>query len=219
MTETASVATSKAMIVGLYAIADRAYLSSEQFAPAVMQAIAGGAHVIQYRDKLSDKDERARIAATLATLCRRLDCPFIVNDDAPLAKAVGAHGVHLGRDDADVTGARQLLGARALIGASCYNDLARAQAAERAGADYVAFGSFYPSPTKPQAARADLDLLHAARRTLRVQIVAIGGITPENAPALIAAGANALAVIEGVFGQADIRAAAARYARLFKIMI
>ena len=218
MTEAASVTTSKAVITGLYAIADRAYLNPEQFAPAVMQAIAGGARVIQYRDKRSDKDQRARIAADLAMLCRRLDCLFIVNDDPPLAKTVGAHGVHLGRDDADVAGARRLLGARALIGVSCYSDFALAQAAEDAGADYVAFGSFYPSPTKPLAPRADLDLLHAARRTLRIPIVAIGGITPENAPALIAAGADALAVIEGVFGQADIRAAAARYARLFELI-
>jgi thiamine-phosphate pyrophosphorylase len=108
-----------------------------------------------------------------------------------------------------------LLGARALIGVSCYNDLALAQAAEDAGADYIAFGSFYPSPTKPQALRAELELLRTARRALRVPIVAIGGITPDNGAALLAAGADALAVIEGVFGQADIRAAAARYARLF----
>lgn len=215
MTEAASVATSKAMIAGLYAIADRGYLAPEGFAPAVMQAIAGGAHVIQYRDKLSDNDERARIAAILAALCRRLDCPLIINDDPQLAKAVGAHGVHLGQDDADVASARQLLGAQALIGVSCYNELARAQAAERAGADYVAFGGFYPSPTKPQALRADVDLLRAARRTLRIPIVAIGGITPENGAALIAAGAAALAVIEGVFGQTDIRAAAVRYTQLF----
>jgi thiamine-phosphate pyrophosphorylase len=215
MNETASVATSKAMIAGLYAIADRAYLSPEQFAPAVMQAIAGGARVIQYRDKLSDKDARTRISTGLSALCRRSDCPLIVNDDVSLAKLVGAHGVHLGRDDADIAGARRLLGAGVLIGVSCYNDLTLAQAAEAGGADYVAFGSFYPSPTKPQALRAELELLTAARRTLHVPIVAIGGITPDNGAALIAAGADALAVIEGVFGQTDIRAAAVRYARLF----
>jgi len=215
MTDSAPVAAGRPKIAGLYAIADRAYLAPDQFASAVMQAVAGGAHIIQYRDKLSDKDERAHIAATLAALCRRLDCPLIVNDDATLAKTVGAHGVHLGRDDTDVAGARRLLGARALIGVSCYNDEARAHAAEAAGADYVAFGSFYPSPTKPQAQRAGLELLHAARGTLRVPIVAIGGITPENGASLIVAGADALAVIEGVFGQSDIRAAAVRYARLF----
>lgn len=215
MSKAAAVATGKTLIAGLYAIADRAYLEPEQFAPAVMQAITGGARIIQYRDKRSDHDERARIANGLAALCRRLDCPLIVNDDAQLAKAVGAHGVHLGRDDADIAGARRVLGARALIGVSCYNDLALAQAAEAAGADYVAFGSFYPSPTKPQAVRAELELLRAARRVLHVPIVTIGGITPDSGAALIEAGADALAVIAGVFGQADIRAAAARYARLF----
>lgn len=215
MIEAASVAISKAKIAGLYAIADRAYLRPEQFAPAVMQAIAGGARIIQYRDKLSDENERADIATELAALCRRLGCPLIVNDDVRLAMTVGAHGVHLGWDDTDIAGARRLLEARALIGVSCYNDLARAQAAEDAGADYVAFGSFYPSSTKPQAVRAELELLRAARRLLRVPIVAIGGITTDNGAALLAAGADALAAIEGVFGQTDIRAAAARYARLF----
>lgn len=215
MTEAAAVAASKATIAGLYAIADRAYLSPEQFAPAVMQAIVGGARIIQYRDKRSDHDERARIANGLVALCRRLHSPLIVNDDPQLAKTVGAHGVHLGRNDADIAGARRLLGAHALIGASCYNDLALAQAAEAAGADYVAFGSFHLSPTKPQAVRAELELLRAARRVLRVPIVAIGGITPDNGAALIGAGADALAVIAGVFGQTDISAAAARYARLF----
>ena len=215
MSEVAPIVAAKPMVSGLYAIADRTYLSPERFAPAVAQAIAGGARVIQYRDKLSDNEERARIAAGLAALCRRSDCPLIVNDDVSLAKLVGAHGVHLGRDDADIAGARRLLGAGVLIGVSCYNDLALAQAAEVAGADYVAFGSFYPSPTKPQARRAEMELLRAARRTLRVPIVAIGGITPDNGAALITAGADALAVIEGVFGQPDIRAAAARYTRLF----
>ena len=208
--------SAKPAVAGLYAIADRAYLAPDGFAPAAAQAIAGGARVVQYRDKLAGTDERARIATGLAALCRRFDIPLIINDDPQLAKAVGAHGVHLGQDDADVASARQLLGAQALIGVSCYNELARAQAAERAGADYVAFGSFYPSPTKPRALRADVDLLRAARRTLRIPIVAIGGITPENGAALIEAGAAALAVIEGVFGQIDIRAAAARYTRLFK---
>jgi len=213
--EPARAPAAKPAVTGLYVIADRAYLAPDGFAPAVAQAVAGGARLVQYRDKHAGADERARIATDLAALCRRLAVPFIVNDDPQLAKAVGAHGVHLGRDDADIASARRLLGAPTLIGVSCYNDLARAQAAEDAGADYVAFGSFYPSPTKPQAVRTDLDLLRAARRVLRIPIVAIGGITPENGPVLIAAGAAALAVIGGVFGQPGIRAACARYARLF----
>ncbi|MBI5612407.1 MAG: thiamine phosphate synthase [Gammaproteobacteria bacterium] len=215
MTEVAPAVPAKPAIAGLYAIADSAYLAPERFGPAVAEAIAGGARVIQYRDKHNPADTRAQIAGDLAALCRRHGIPLIVNDDPALAQQVRAHGVHLGQDDADIAGARRRLGAPALIGVSCYNDLARARSAERAGADYVAFGSFYASPTKPQAARAELALLRAARAALRVPIVAIGGITPENGAALIAAGADALAAIEGVFGQPDIRAAAARYARLF----
>ncbi|OGI44448.1 MAG: thiamine-phosphate diphosphorylase [Candidatus Muproteobacteria bacterium RBG_16_64_11] len=215
MTEAAPAVPAKPAIAGLYAIADSAYLAPERFGPAVAEAIAGGARAIQYRDKRNPAEVRARIAADLVALCRRHGIPLIVNDDPLLAKQVGAHGVHLGRDDADVVAARRLLGPAALIGVSCYNDLARAQPAERAGADYIAFGSFYPSPTKPHAARADLELLRAAHAALHVPIVAIGGITPKNGPALIAAGADALAAIEGVFGQPDIRAATLRYARLF----
>jgi thiamine-phosphate pyrophosphorylase len=215
VTEAAPAARTKPAIAGLYAIADSAYLDPERFGSAVAEAIAGGAHVIQYRDKHNSADVRMRIAAELVALCRRQGVPLLINDDPPLAKQAGAHGVHLGRDDADVASARRLLGAHALIGVSCYNDLTRAQLAERASANYVAFGSFYPSPTKPHALRADLELLRAARAALRLPIVAIGGITPENAAALIAAGTDALAVIEGVFGQPDIRAAALRYARLF----
>ncbi len=215
MTEAAPAARTKPAIAGLYAIADSAYLAPERFGPAVAAAIAGGARIIQYRDKHNGAEARARIAVELAALCRRHGVPLIVNDDPLLAKQVGAHGVHLGRDDADVVAARRLLGPSALIGVSCYNDLARARSAERAGADYVAFGSFFPSPTKPRAPRADPELVRATRAALHVPIVAIGGITPENGAALIAAGADALAAIEGVFGQPDIRAAALRYARLF----
>lgn len=215
MTEAAPAARTKPAIVGLYAIADSAYLAPERFGPAVAETIVGGARIIQYRDKHNGADARMRIATDLVALCRRHGIPLIVNDDPALALQARAHGVHLGRDDADVAAARRLLGAHALIGVSCYNDLARAQSAERAGADYVAFGSFFPSPTKPHAVRAGRELVRAARAALRLPIVAIGGITPENGAALIAAGADALAAIDGVFGQPDIRAAAARYAQLF----
>jgi thiamine-phosphate pyrophosphorylase len=141
---------------------------------------------------------------------------FIINDDVTLAKETQADGVHLGREDAAIAQARKQLGSRAIIGVSCYNELARAEQAAAQGADYVAFGRFFPSRTKPQAVPASLDLLREAKKKLHIPVVAIGGITPENGASLIAAGANALAVIEGVFGQADVRAAAERYASLFK---
>jgi len=203
-------------IAGLYAIADTQYLDEARLLPAVEQVIEGGARVIQYRDKKHSAAERTRHAVELAVLCRQHGVLFIVNDDVALAKETQADGVHLGREDASLTQAREQLGPRAIIGVSCYNELARAEAAENQGADYIAFGRFFPSRTKPLAAQASLDLLRETKKKLHIPVVAIGGITPENGASLIAAGADALAVIEGVFGQADVRAAAERYARLFK---
>lgn len=201
---------------GLYAIADTGYLDDARLAGAVEQAIAGGARVVQYRDKRHDAAARRRQAQTLSRLCREHGAIFLVNDDVVLAKESDADGVHLGRQDMPFSAARARLGADRLIGVSCYNELERATAAEKQGADYVAFGSFFPSRTKPQAARAPLELLRAARAQLKMPIVAIGGITPENGAALIEAGADMLAAIEGVFAQSDIRAAARRYADLFR---
>jgi thiamine-phosphate pyrophosphorylase len=200
---------------GLYAIADTQYLSEARLNEAVREAIAGGAAVIQYRDKGADPARRRDQARALLALCRRYGVAFVVNDDVSLAAAIGADGVHIGRDDPALTETRRQLGTNRLIGVSCYNELERALAAQSQGADYIAFGSFFPSRTKPQAARAGVELLRAARAQLRIPIVAIGGITPENGAELVAAGADALAVIDGVFNQPDIRAAAQRYARLF----
>jgi thiamine-phosphate pyrophosphorylase len=206
---------SKLSIAGLYAIADAQYLDDARLIEAVAQAIEGGARVIQYRDKKHTGAERTQQAKRLTALCRQQGALFIVNDDITLAKEIQADGVHLGREDASLAQARAQLGPQAIIGVSCYNELARAETAEKQGADYVAFGRFFPSRTKPQAVQAGLELLREAKRKLHIPIVAIGGITPENGAALIAAGADALAVIEGVFGQADIRGAAQRYVRLF----
>ena len=202
-------------ITGLYAIADTQYLDDARLLPAVGKAVAGGARIVQYRDKKHGAADRVRQAAELASLCRKHGALFIVNDDAELAMQAQADGVHLGREDVSLVQARTQLGPQAIIGVSCYNELARAVQAQNEGADYVAFGRFFPSRTKPQAVQADLELLREAKTKLHIPIVAIGGITPENGASLIAAGADALAVIEGVFGQADVRAAAARYARLF----
>ncbi len=207
----------KSRVTGLYAIADTRYLDDVRLLPAVAEAIDGGARVIQYRDKKHDAKLRLRQATELARLCHQHGVLFIVNDDAGLAKQAEADGLHLGREDAPLAQARTQLGPGAVIGVSCYNELERALRAQADGADYVAFGRFFPSRTKPQAVPADPALLRAARRQLRVPIVAIGGITPENGASLIAAGADALAVIEGVFGQADVRAAAHSYAQLFNM--
>lgn len=200
---------------GLYAIADMAVLDPRRWLAQVEAALAGGARLVQYRDKAGGRRQRLQRLRALVALAREHGVPVIANDDPRLAAEGGAAGVHLGRDDPPVGEARALLGPAALIGASCYDDLERAAAAARAGADYLAFGSFFPSPTKPGAVRVDAALLGRARRRFRLPLVAIGGITPDNAGALLAAGADALAVISGLFAAPDPQAAAARYAALF----
>ena len=162
---------------------------------------------LQYRNKAAQPGLRASQAAMLQAACDAHGVPLIVNDDPVLAAAIGAAGVHLGEDDAAIGAARALLGPRAIIGASCYDDLARATRAAAAGADYLAFGAFFPSATKPGARHADPGLLRAAA-TLGLPLVAIGGITPENAGIPIAAGADLVAVVGGVFDAADPVAAA-----------
>ncbi|MDX1487287.1 MAG: thiamine phosphate synthase [Acidiferrobacterales bacterium] len=202
-------------LAGLYAVADTECIGPTRLIEAVTTAIDGGAAVVQYRDKSGNDNVREKQAAALADLCERRGTVFIVNDDVELARHVGATGVHLGRDDPPLADARRVLGSRSIIGVSCYNELERALAAANAGADYVAFGSFYPSSTKPAAVHATVGLLREARERLHIPIVAIGGITPENGGALVAAGANALAVIQGLFAHGDIREAARRYVALF----
>lgn len=202
-------------IAGLYAIADSTYLQDDEFVPTVRAVLTGGARVIQYRDKKNPAARQEIIARALVTLCHKYDVPLLINDNVQLAKAVGAAGVHLGRDDMEIGVARGVLGPTAIIGVSCYNELDLAQAAQAAGANYVAFGRFFPSHTKPMARQASPDLLRMARAALSIPIVAIGGITPENGASLVEAGASALAVIEGVFNQHDKRVAAERYAKLY----
>jgi len=196
---------------GLYAITDG---PRDDLLAAVGKALQGGAAVVQYRDKSPDQARRRDEALALLDLCRRSRAPLIVNDDVALAAAVGAAGVHLGEHDADIVAARTRLGADAIIGVSCYDSLERAQAAAAAGASYLAFGAFFASSTKPNARRATPALLRAAGG-LGLPLVAIGGITPDNARALIEAGADFVAVVSGVFGATDPAAAARRYAELF----
>jgi thiamine-phosphate pyrophosphorylase len=203
------------MFTGLYAITDTQLTPGSALIPAVTAALRGGARVIQYRDKGRDNLRRSEAAAALNALCQNHGALLIINDDVELAAAIGAAGVHLGRDDPDLHAARKRLGAHAMIGVSCYNQLERAQTAAEHGADYVAFGRFFPSRTKPDAVAAAPALLRAARAALDLPLVAIGGITPDNGGLLIAAGADMLAVIHDVFGQPDIEAAARRFAVLF----
>jgi len=200
---------------GLYAITDRQLATGLPLADQVALALAGGARVIQYRDKETEPERRQQEASRLLQLCRQAQRPLIINDDLELAHQIGADGIHLGRDDPNPATARARLGADAIIGVSCYNRLPLALQAQDAGADYVAFGRFFPSRSKPDAVPADPVLLREARRQLSIPIVAIGGITPENGGPLVAAGADMLAVIQGIFGQPDIRAACQRFLPLF----
>ena len=200
------------LLRGLYAISDGSH--GQALIERVSAALKGGARIVQYRDKGDDQYRRRRDAAALTRLCRQHGVPLIVNDDLELALAADADGVHLGRADTGIAAARAKLGQDKLIGASCYDSLELARQAVAAGADYIAFGSFFASPTKPQAVHADLGLLREARR-LGLPVVAIGGITPENGPALIDAGADMLAVISSVFAQTDVAAAARCYSHLF----
>lgn len=199
---------------GLYAITpdgpDQALLLEQ-----TAQALQGGARIVQYRSKSRSAEAQRECAQALKALCRLHDACFIVNDDVTLALAVGADGVHLGSDDGDLAAARQTLGRELLLGASCYADFSLAQAAVAAGADYVAFGAVCPSPTKPQAVRAPLTLFGQGHRTLGVPLCAIGGITLDSAPEIIAAGADMLAVISDLFDAPDIAARASHFKTLF----
>jgi thiamine-phosphate pyrophosphorylase len=190
---------------GLYAITPEAGDVERK----VQLALEGGVAALQYRSKTRNPAH----AAAIVRLARDYDVPVIINDDVELALELGAAGAHLGRDDGDLRAARRRLGAR-ILGASCYNQLERARAAVQAGADYLAFGSVFASPTKPAAVRAPLSLFGEAK-ALGVPLAAIGGITLDNAPQLIAAGADLLAVITDLFDAPDIRARARSYGKLF----
>jgi thiamine-phosphate pyrophosphorylase len=182
---------------------------------AVAAAITGGAVMVQFRQKgLAPAIARSR-AERLLAVCRGRGVPLVVNDDLELAAAIGADGVHLGREDPAVAEARRRLGPDAIVGASCYDSLALARAAAAAGASYLAFGSVFASSTKPQATRVSLDTIRAAAREFALPICAIGGITAGNAAPVIAAGAGLLAVLSAVFAEPDPRAAAARFRALF----
>ncbi|SCY53020.1 thiamine-phosphate diphosphorylase [Nitrosospira sp. Nl5] len=202
-------------INGLYAITPDMDDSSN-LATMTRQALMGGARLVQYRNKIANSALRLEQARLIAPLCRKFNVPLIVNDHLDLAVEIGADGVHLGQEDAPVTEARRRLGAGKIIGASCYDRLELAVDAERQGADYVAFGAFFASVTKPGAAGAPLNLLRDAKRKLHTAVVAIGGVTPNNAVELIHLGADAVAASNALYSARDVRSAAEKFSRLFK---
>jgi thiamine-phosphate pyrophosphorylase len=203
-----------AKIHGLYAITPDEQ-NTTILCAKVEAALQGGVSMVQYRNKVVLADHRLPQAKALLALCRAYNVPLIINDHLDLCAQIDADGVHLGASDYDLSAARSLLGDDKIIGASCYNQLELAMSAEKAGASYVAFGACFASSTKPNAPVASLDLIKQAKLQLDIPIVAIGGITIENAPQVLAAGADALAVITDIFLKSDIQAMSARYSRLF----
>ncbi len=201
-------------LTGLYALTPD-LADTTRLLKQVEQALDGGARLIQYRNKAAGTELRRKQAPALKSLCQRYGARLIINDDLALALAIDADGVHLGREDGDLETCRTALGPTRLLGLSCYADLARARQARHIGADYIALGSVFASTTKPAAVRSPLTLLREARDASGLPVCAIGGITLDNAPQLIDAGADLLAVISDLFGAPDIRARARAYTSLF----
>jgi thiamine-phosphate pyrophosphorylase len=207
--------TTQTKLRGLYVITDPHLIPRHRFVATVEAAVRGGATMVQLREKETPRAEMVRLGQEVLAVTRRYGALLIINDHPSVAQEIGADGVHVGRDDPPVAEARALLGPQAIIGASCYGDIARAVEAEQAGADYVAFGTPFPSPTKPKRTDIALDIFRQAKQHVQRPVFAIGGITLANAPQLIAAGADGLAIVSGVFGAADIEAAARALVQLF----
>jgi thiamine-phosphate pyrophosphorylase len=206
-------AASARALRGLYAITPP-QPDTRRLVHLVGRAVDGGAALVQYRAKDLDRGAMIAQARELVGLCRPRGVPLIVNDCVEVALACGADGVHLGRDDVPPAKARALMPG-AIIGVSCYADIARAREAGRARADYIGIGSVFASPTKPSAVRAPLELVPRAKAESGLPVAAIGGIDISNAPDVVAAGADMVAVISALFDAGDVEAAARRFASFF----
>lgn len=204
----------KPSLHGLYAITDSQLLQGK-FSASVEQALQGGVRILQYRDKTSDSATRLQQAETLKALCLQHGARLIINDDIELAARVDADGVHLGKNDANIHKARKTLGEGKIIGVSCYNQLELAIQAQQQGANYVAFGRFFTSQTKPDAVSAPLDIISQAKQVLDIPVCCIGGINLDNAAQLILQGADMLAVIHAIFASDNIKQAAQQIAQQF----
>jgi thiamine-phosphate pyrophosphorylase len=207
--------TEHAKLRGLYAITDTKLIPRQRFVETVEAAVRGGATMVQLREKDTPPEEVIRLGRQILAVTRRYGALLIINDHPAVAKAIGADGAHVGREDPPVPEARALLGPDAIIGASCYGDVTRAMAAEQEGADYVAFGTPFPSPTKTKRTDISLGIFREIKQHVKVPVFAIGGITIDNASQVIAAGADGIAVVSGVFAAADVEAAAYGLAQLF----
>ena len=196
---------------GLYVIVDADCIGTEEIHSATHEVLSAGVKIIQYRDKINNQNKRFNIAKQLRELTQQYSCILIINDDIKLTKMVEADGVHLGKHDDSIVKARKKLGNYKIIGASCYNNYENAQQAINASADYIAFGSFYPSSTKPNALKANLELLKRAKQDFDLPICAIGGISHKNVPELMKAGADMIAVISSIFNTSSPMQAVQEY--------
>ncbi len=202
------------IIKGLYAITpDMADLNT--LVHKTQLAIEGGACMVQYRSKIQDRAVKIQQCAAILRLCREYGVPCIVNDDVEMCRILEADGVHLGENDDNIADVRHILGEDAIIGSSCYDQLDRAKQAQKEGATYVAFGAVFPTPTKPNAPRATLELLREAKHEIHIPIVAIGGITVNNAHDVIEAGVDAIAVITSLFEAKTIKETAETFLKMF----
>jgi len=190
---------------GLYAITSENLIPEDIFLTTVESALRAGVSILQYRDKSNNTQKRLHQASALGKLCERYQTTFIINDDIQLALEVNADGVHIGKDDTLFNEARAQLGDNRIIGVSCYNQLKLAHQAISNGADYIAFGSFFSSRIKPDAPRAGVELISAIKRESDIPVCCIGGIQYHNCQPLLAAGADMLAVISGLFSDTDSR--------------
>lgn len=204
----------KKSLSGLYAITDPDLMGKDIIGKAE-KAISGGINILQYRNKTAPYTQQKKEAQLLARLCHSQDVLFIINDNVKLALEVNADGVHIGQQDCNIDAARKQLGAEKIIGVTCNNKIENAIVAQRQGADYVAFGRFFKSSTKPSAPPADLSLLKDIHHFITVPVVAIGGITHANAIQLLAYDIDMLAVIESLFGQKDITESARQFVDIF----
>ncbi|PPC96939.1 thiamine phosphate synthase [Methylotenera mobilis] len=202
-------------IKGLYAITPDEQ-DTDILLAKVEAALQGGIGILQYRNKLADHKLKTQQARALLPLCRHYQVPFIINDSIKLCMTLDADGVHLGADDGNLAEARARLGNGKILGASCYNRFDLALSAQQLGADYVAFGACFASSTKPNAPVAGLHLFTHAKAELHVPAVAIGGITLENAPLAIAAGASSVAVINAIFNADDVKLISQQFTKLFQ---
>ncbi|WP_462137504.1 thiamine phosphate synthase [Candidatus Mycalebacterium sp.] len=188
---------------GLYAITDAKLIAQDRFAETVEAAIKGGAKIIQLREKNAEETEIIRKGKILAEITRKYKIPLIINDSPEIAKKTGADGVHLGGENCAVKDARKLLGENAIIGVSCYGEIERGIAAEKAGANYCAFGTPYFTPTKPDREPTPFEVLREAKSKLKIPVFAIGGITPENVSDVLKTGVDGIAVITAIFGEGN----------------